>query len=168
MLHHKNGIFTIIINVLGDFMKIKFLCRKEKIDNIVEAFKTGNYQLVEYDYDFLIVEEDYKRDSVIGRIKDSYSVLKPEEILYIESYGHEILCTTKNGEYYLREKLYEIEGMFYDRGFIRINKSYVINKNHIKDIKPTFNSKFIIKMKNNTQLEVTRSYYHKFKESIGF
>lgn len=149
-------------------MKIKLVCGKDDKEKYLKQLKAGNFEIVEDDFDLILIDNNYKKESIVGRINESYELLKPEDILYIESFGHEIICTTINNVYRIKEKLYEIEAMFFKNGFIRINKSYVINKNHIKDIKPTFNSKFIITMKDNVVVEVTRSYYYKFKESIGF
>ena len=74
----------------------------------------------------------------------------------------------QNQEYKIKEKLYEIETILYEKNFIRINKSQVINKYGIKTIIPSFNSRINLVMKNDDILYVTRVYSSRFKEFIGF
>ncbi len=77
------------------------------------------------------------------------------------------ICTNKVA-YACYNVTYEIEGMYDQKGFIRVNKSVVVNKNQIKEIRPKLNTKFQLLMKNGRKVDVTRSYYQKFKENIGF
>ena len=86
----------------------------------------------------------------------------------VESYGHDIILHTIDKQYSIKDKLFEIEGMFEDRGLIRINKSQIINRSMIKEIRPAFNSKLTLLMKNGVLVDVTRSYLIRFKEYIGF
>lgn len=53
-------------------------------------------------------------------------------------------------------------------GFIRINKSQVVNKQMIKSIIPSLNSRMNIVMKNKELLYVSRVYLSNFKNVIGF
>lgn len=148
-------------------MKIRLLVKKENKEQIMKEILNGNIEFTD-DGEFLLVEESFKKEEVVGRIDDSLELIKPSEIIYVESYDQVVNCITINGKYQIKEKLYEIENLFYEYGLIRVNKSYVINKNMIDKIKvASFNMKFLLKMKNGIQIDVTRSYYYKFKEYIG-
>jgi len=118
--------------------------------------------------DLVLKELNSSIDIIVGKYHDRYELIPYQAIVYVESFGHDVICHTLEKEYEIKEKLYEIEGLFEDKGFIRINKSCIINKWQIKEIRPSFNMKFILIMKNHHKLEVTRSYYYKFKEFIGF
>ena len=52
------------------------------------------------------------------------------------------------------------------KGYMRVSNSFIVNVNHIRSIKPTINSKFILTMNNRDKVEVTRSYYIMFKRFI--
>lgn len=148
-------------------MKVKLLCDKEKLEEYKKKLENG-VTISQDDFELIVVDPDYHKTEIIGKTeKDEYEILKYSEIIYVESYGHEIIANTVRGKRTIKEKLYEIEGIFEDKGYLRVNKSYVINKSYIKTIKPTFNTKFILKMKNDSIIEVTRNYYYSFKSSIG-
>ena len=157
-----------IVTVRVVLMKVRLFCKKEDYETYKKKLKDGQLEFTDLDADFYIIQKGFMIDSVLGKQDDEYVLLKPEEILYIESLDQEIICTTKdNQKYTLREKLFEFEMGFQKQGFVRISKSYIINTNYIKSIKPTINMRFIVKMINSEQLMVTRSYYYQFKDLIG-
>ncbi len=148
-------------------MKVKLLCDKEKLEEYKTKLENG-ITISQDDFELIVIEPDFHKTEIIGKTKkDEYEIIKWSEILYVESYGHEIIATTVSGKRTIKEKLYEIEGIFQDKGFLRVNKSYVINKGYIKTIKPTFNTKLVLTMKDDSIIEVTRNYYYSFKSSIG-
>ncbi|XMB86470.1 LytTR family DNA-binding domain-containing protein [Mycoplasmatota bacterium WC44] len=148
-------------------MKVRLLVKKENKEQIMKDILNGNIEFTD-DGDFLLVEENFKKEEIVGRIDDSLELIRPLEIIYVESYDQVSNCITTKGKYQIKEKLYEIENLFYEQGLIRVSKSYVINKNMIDKIKvASFNMKFLLRMKNGFQIDVTRSYYYKFKEYIG-
>lgn len=149
-------------------MKIKILCDKDNYNKYIEEINEGQIEITESEADLLLIEKDYKDKNIIGKKDGEYKIISPLDILYIESYGNVVLCKTITDEYEIREKLYEVENKFYLDGYVRVNKSYVVNKNYIESIKPTINLKLILTMKDKSKIDVTRSYYYKFKEYIGF
>jgi two-component system response regulator LytT len=149
-------------------MKIKVICKDEKKKEYKNALLNNDIEFNDDEYDLVLVDPNYKKTEILGKnTSNEYVILQSRDIVFVESFGHEISAHTLKGEYSIKEKLYEIEGLFEHLGFIRIHRSYVINKMFIKTIKPTFNTKFIITMKNDRVLEVSRSYYYIFKSSIG-
>lgn len=148
-------------------MKIKLICKPENYDLYKSMLEEAGFS-VSYDAKLTFREDDFKRDTFIGQINDNYEMVKFDSIILIESFGHEIICHTVDKKFKLREKLYELENILYDVGFIRVNKSQIINKAYIKEIKPTFNYRIILKLKNKKTIYVTRNYLQKFKKYIGF
>jgi len=120
------------------------------------------------DADIIFKEQNFAQDTIIGKYNNRYEIIHFSQIVYVESYGHDIFLHTIEKTFSIKEKLYEVEGLFEEKGFIRINKSCIVNKNQIKEIRPTFNTKLELLMKNKQKLDVTRSYYNRFKEFIGF
>lgn len=148
-------------------MKIKVISKKEKYSLYVEMLEKGGFTVSD-DANLIFKEQNFITDSIVGKYNNRYEIIHYSDILYVESFGHDIILHTRDKTYSIKEKLYEIEGIYEDKGFIRINKSCVVNKNQIKEIKPTFNTKIELLMNNKQKLEVTRSYYNRFKEFIGF
>lgn len=148
-------------------MKVKIVCRKENYQLYVEMLEKAGFTISQ-DATLTLREEDFERETLLGKYNDSYELIPYQDIQYVASYGHAVFCYTHDKEYLINEKLFEIEGIFENKGFIRINKSTVVNKKQIKLIKPKLNTRFLLEMKNGTELYVTRSYYYKFREFIGF
>ena len=52
--------------------------------------------------------EDLERtDHFIGKIDNTLSAIKYDDIIYIESYGHNVYLVTSDGRYQIKERLYE-------------------------------------------------------------
>lgn len=147
-------------------LKVKIICKQENYNLYKEMLEKAGFT-ISIDADITFKEDDFIKDTFIGLIDSKYEVIKFQEIIYIESFGHDIVCHTVKKEYKIKEKLYEIENILYDKDFIRVNKSQIISKAYIKEIKPTFNSKMILVLRNGDVIYVTRNYYQEFKKFIG-
>ncbi len=158
-------LYTVIKRMVD--MKVKIICKKENY-KLYEQMLTSAGFIVDEDADLIFKEQNFVQETIIGKVNDRYEIIHYSQIIYVESYGHDVYLHTEERDYSIKEKLYEIEGLYEDKGFIRINKSCVVNKYQIKEIRPSFNTKLELIMKNKQKLEVTRSYYNRFKEFIGF
>ena len=58
--------------------------------------------------------------------------INAENIKYIESYGHYLFIHTLSASFKVREKISDILKILEPLGFMRVHKSYIINKNYIK------------------------------------
>lgn len=94
-------------------------------------------------------------------------VLSCDVIVSLESYGHLVDVRTKDNIYYVNERLYRIFEQLDKMKFLRISNSVIVSKNQIKKISPTLSMKFILTLSDNSRVDVTRTYYHSFKETIG-
>lgn len=148
-------------------MKILYRGPKEELNRIEQELKNGNFEFVLFDEDFELKKSSFLLDTLIGEKDTQYTPIHHSKIIYIESFGHDIFCHTLSDSYRIQEKLYEIEGIFEQYGFIRIHKSFIVNKHHIQSIVPMINRKFKLKLSNDSTVEVSRKYYNEFKHFIG-
>jgi two-component system response regulator LytT len=116
----------------------------------------------------LFKEEDYIQDSFIGELNGEYEIIHFSKIIYVESFGRNIILHTSNHEYNIREKLYEVEEMLSGRNYIRVSKSTIVAKTGIKRIKPSLNGRINLIMIDNKLLSVSKTYSKIFKNIIGF
>lgn len=151
----------------GEDVDIKVICKKENYDLYVKKLKSAGFT-INPDAELTFKEDSFIRDTLIGRLNESYEIIHYSKIVFVESFGHEIILHTMDKEFLLKERLYEIEGMFEGKGLVRVNKSQIVNRAHITEIKPSLNSRLRLKMRNNEIIDVTRSYQVRFKEFIGF
>lgn len=104
---------------------------------------------------------------VKDKATNEHVVLSCDEIVSLEAYGHLIDVRTKDNIYYVNERLYRIFEQLDKMKFLRISNSVIVSKNQIKKISPTLSMKFILTLSDNSRVDVTRTYYHSFKETIG-
>jgi DNA-binding LytR/AlgR family response regulator len=107
-------------------------------------------------------------DHLLGQSGDNYELVNYQDIILLETEAGNIYArTTMDKDYRIKEKLYELENMLTGEGFIRINKSNIVNILHINEIVPWFNGRLLLKLNNNKEVEVSRSYAGDFKEFLG-
>ncbi|MBQ8011789.1 MAG: LytTR family transcriptional regulator [Oscillospiraceae bacterium] len=147
-------------------MKIKLNVSEERYAEL-EAFLTSHGFTISDDAEFLLQERERGISFLNAKRGDLLCRIRTEEIVCIESYGKSVILRTMDGEYNISERLKELEQMLDGSKFMRISNSVIIAKNCVAKIKPTFSTKFILTMKNGTQVDVTRSYYYRFREAYG-
>lgn len=89
------------------------------------------------------------------------------EILYIESVDGKCFVYTAQAVYEARERLYTLEGQLEPYRFVRIQKSVIVNLNHIQAIKTYVNRRLLLTMQNGEQLIASRQYAERIKELLG-
>jgi DNA-binding LytR/AlgR family response regulator len=146
-------------------MKIRLLVNEKEREKLNKDLESLGYVIDDIDYDYTLVSNQ-SIDKITGYKDKEIFLIDPEDVLYFESFGNEIICHTNAVICKVKYKLYEIENLFAEKQYMRVSNSYIVNLNQIKSIKPTFNSKFILTMKNNDKVDVTRSYYALFKNYI--
>ena len=104
---------------------------------------------------------------VKDKITNERIVLPCDSIVFIESFGHLIDVHTKENVYYSNERLYKLLEQLDKTKFLRISNSVIVSKNKIKKITPTLSMKFILTLCDNACVDVTRTYYHSFKEAFN-
>lgn len=76
-----------------------------------------------------------------------------KDILYFESKGRKVSMTTRKGKYEFYQKLNDIEDTLNNDEFIRIHKSYLVNYQHVSELK--YDS---VTMVNNYTLAISQNY----------
>ena len=140
------------INVSGD--------KKTEIQEFLEShgIETGE------DAGFTIIESNNGSSFVSVRDDDRERInLSAEEIIFIEAFGKDIEIHTADGTFYSSDRMYQLESVLDRKEFLRISKSVIISRKHVKKIRPSLSMKFILTMSDGTLLDVTRSYYNDFR-----
>ncbi len=117
--------------------------------------------------DLILTEENYNEGKLLCRKDDDRFLVSIEDIIYIETLGKDVLVYTENGRYSTAVRLYVLERTLPAEKFIRISNSVIINRNAIKKIRPALSQKFYLTLRNDAVVDVTRSYYIRFKDYYG-
>lgn len=89
------------------------------------------------------------------------------EVIYFEADNNKIFAHIGNEVYEARNKLYELEGIGYSKGFIRINKGTVVNVNYVLSVEAEFSGNYTLFLKNSERtLTISRKYMKNFKKYI--
>jgi len=107
-------------------------------------------------------------DIVTGKREDAYQVIQTNSVMYFSSDGNSTFCKADNQKFEINRKLYELERDLSIKGFVRVNKSYVVNILKLKEIAPWFGGRLLLLFKDSDdEIEVSRRYVASFKEFLG-
>lgn len=108
------------------------------------------------------IKEFDKRKMVVY---DGYNIVQinVEDIMYFYSDGNYNFCKTKNKEYRVKNKLYEIDKISND--FVRISKGCIINIKQVKSFDIGKNRNIIVKFNDDSEQYVAR---RKIKEVMNY
>jgi two-component system response regulator LytT len=99
-------------------------------------------------------------------VNDSIKYLSPLEIIYISTEGKHVLIHAKDVIYKTNNyTLYELEGKLKSFSFFRSHKSYLVNLNHIVELKAWINGAYNLIMgdKSKSSVPVSRNYLRELR-----
>lgn len=111
-------------------------------------------------------EDMHFTNTLIGLSENKFAVMEPRDILYLEAGPEGIMAYTKSNRYSIKETLQYYENIWAAKGFIRVNKSQLVNLLHVKEIIPWFNSRYVLRMDNNAELEVSKMFSKKLRNTL--
>lgn len=106
--------------------------------------------------------------TIIGKIDDKYEVIPLEQVFFYEARGNNVFCITANGEFKMKEKLYELEGNLPNNKFVRVSRSFIVNISNVKEVVPWFGRRLVLRFnEGKREVEVSKSYVKDFKDFLG-
>ena len=106
-------------------------------------------------------------ETVFGKKNDVMHKLGIEHIYYFEALDKHVYAVTKNGQYEIEQRLFELENLFADRGFMRVSKSVVLNTEKVAGVKPEEDRTCLALFSSQTSVRVSRSYAKEFRRKMG-
>ena len=94
-------------------------------------------------------------------------LINKQDIFYFESVDKHSFLYTEEDVYKISLKLYEIENILTDIGFFRNSKSQILNIAKIESLRPDFDGRMEVLLKNNEKVIVSRQYAKILKERLG-
>lgn len=98
-----------------------------------------------------------------GKIK----VLEQEDFIRIYANDKKVFAVTVEGEYVLRQRLYELEERLDARLFVRISNSEIINLKKVSHFDLNFTGTICVRLSDGTTTYVSRRYVSKIKKILG-
>lgn len=150
----------------------------------IEAFKLRafHYLLKPYDSEDLqevfenytnrLKENQLKTDQTKTKLaietENGITYLSPKEIYFIEKQGREVIIHTKTEKLKALFTLSELLDKLERFAFFRTHKSYLVNLEHIKELRTWFNGSYNLIMNDQTHSEVpvSRNYVKSLREKV--
>ncbi|GMK37684.1 hypothetical protein PCCS19_07380 [Paenibacillus sp. CCS19] len=114
-----------------------------------------------------IREDTQYANTLTGLIDNKFAVIEPKDVVYLEAGSDGLMAYTKSNRYSVKETLQYYENLWAAKGFIRINKSQLVNLLQVKEIIPWFNSRYVLRMDNNAELEVSKMFSKKLRNTLN-
>ena len=89
--------------------------------------------------------------------------LRADEIDWIEAAGNYVRLHTGKEEYLYRETMLNLEAQLNSERFVRIHRSAIVNIERIKELQPWFRGDYVIVLRDNQKLTLSRTYRGRLK-----
>jgi two-component system LytT family response regulator len=97
-------------------------------------------------------------DKLIVRAGGRVLFLRADEIDWIEAAGNYVRLHAGKEEYLYRETMTKLEEQLNPERFARIHRSTIVNIERIKELQPWFRGDYVILLRDNSKLILSRTY----------
>jgi len=94
---------------------------------------------------------------VLVKSPDRILFLKPDEIDHIEACGNYVVLHAGKERHIVRETMTAMETRLASSGFMRINRSVILNLGRIKELLPVAAGEYVVILKTGARLNMTCS-----------
>ena len=148
-------------------MKIRISVSEEKFDSVEKYLSEHGIEISD-DAEYVLTESSgYKAFIQVKDEKKDRVRISAEDVIFIEAFGKDIEIHTESDTYHSQDRMYELESLLDPKEFIRVSKSVIVSRKHVKKIRPSLSMKYILTMTDGTLIDVTRSYYSDFRRFFG-
>lgn len=114
-----------------------------------------------------ISEEKETPKILTGTKNEQLEVLNEIDIIRVEAKAGKVLAYTSEGEYVMRQRLYELESRLEEFSFVRISNSEIINLKKVKAFDLSFAGTICVTMIDGSLLYASRRYVTRVKKVLG-
>ncbi|MBQ6549873.1 MAG: LytTR family transcriptional regulator [Lachnospiraceae bacterium] len=148
-------------------MKLRISVSEGKYDSVINDLAAHGIEISD-DAEFMVTEASrYPAFLSVRNDEKERERLLTDEIVYIEAFGKEIEIHTMEETFTALDRMYQLESLLDPQEFLRISKSVIVAKKHVKKIRPSLSMKYILTLSDGTLADVTRSYYSDFRRSFN-
>ncbi len=144
-------------------MKFQISVSREKEEEVFRYLVDHGIE-IDREAEYIISERARQSGFLMAKDSDKESLrIAVGDVIYIEAFGKEIEIHTGQDVYYAQDRIYQLEALLDPNEFLRISKSVIISRKHVKKIRPSLSLKYVLTMSDGTLVDVTRSYYSDFR-----
>ena len=103
---------------------------------------------------------------IAGFRDDTVTLLDQETVLRIYAANGKVFAVTGNGEYLVRQRLYELEAQLRQDRFVRISNSEIINLKKVRHFDLSFSGTICVSLSDGMVTYVSRRYVSKIRDLL--
>ena len=112
--------------------------------------------------------ENHSVDRIAIKTGTRIKIIFTQEIQYLESQDDYVMIHTGHGKYLKQKTLKFFESSLPSQEFIRIHRSYIVRTDFVEQIELYEKDGYIIKLKNNQTIPVSKSGYGRLRSVLNF
>ena len=149
-------------------MKISLAVSEEHYETVRETLSSLGIE-IDDGADYILTERDKYVSQLAVRNRSTGERLHvtADSVVKIESFGKDVEVVTTDGRFTTADRIYQLAFLLDPKKFMRISNSMIVNLKQIRQIRPSLSQKFVLLLTDGSSVDVTRSYYHVFKNRFG-
>lgn len=152
-----------------DAMAIDYLLKpfsQERFSKAIEKFlsKVNEPQIEEREGLNQLAE---KSNRLVVRVKNEIKIILVHEVTYFEAEDDYISIHTSAGKYLKKMTMKSLEDAMDPGKFARVHRSFLVNLNQITQIEPFERDSYLLKMRDGTQVPVSKTGYSRLRQVLG-
>lgn len=105
---------------------------------------------------------------ILAGTKDGlFTILEADDIIRVYAADGKVYATTRNGDYLLRRRLYEMEEQLNPKQFVKISKSELINLKAVRHFDLSRSGTILVELTGGITTSVSRRFVGKIKTVLG-
>ena len=93
--------------------------------------------------------------------------VRADEIDWIEAAGNYVKLHVGTEAHLLRETMNALEAQLDPDVFFRIHRCHIVNIERVQELQPWFNGEYVVFLRRDARLTLSRGYREKLQERIG-
>lgn len=108
-----------------------------------------------------------KSKRLVVRVKNEVKIIPTHEVRYFQAEDDYVSIHTANGVYLKKMTMKSLEEALDPMKFSRIHRSYLININEITNIEPYERDTYLVKLRGEEKVPVSKTGYAKLRKVLG-
>lgn len=147
--------------LLKPFSKARF---QQAIHRFLAQFEQELIQKKEGSSNGLIAE---KSDRLVVRVKNEIKIIPVREVIYFEAEDDYISIRTREGKFLKKMTMKHLEECVDQEIFIRVHRSFIVNINEIAGIEPYERDSYLLKLRAEAKIPVSKTGYTRLRQVLG-
>jgi DNA-binding LytR/AlgR family response regulator len=96
-------------------------------------------------------------------------LVSSKDVRFVSARGHDVSVHLFDGDYRFRGTLGECAARLEQHGFLRVHRAYLVNPEHILEVRPFFTGSYVLVTddKARSEVPVSRAYAKGLRDSLG-